>query len=97
MPKGTGPSSFVHSDLLEMAVDFFTDSKYMALEFAPVGPEESLNSFIEVSNPKIGHFKIEFEVEYDEWVTEKGLYDVIVKWRYADGQKVDKRAAGQHS
>lgn len=83
MSKGEGPP-YPHSDLLEMTVDYFTDSKYMMLEFAKVGPEEELNSFIEVSNPKVGHFKIEFEIKYEEWVQEKGLFDVIISWRYAD-------------
>ena len=90
MAKGEGPSKREHSDLLEMTVDFFTDGQYMSLEFYPVGPEEVLNSSIEVHNPKVGHFKIEFEIKYEEWVQEKGLFDVIIKWRYADEPRDDK-------
>ena len=76
-------------DLLEMTVDFFTDSKYMTLEYADAKPDEPLNSFIEVCNPKIGHFKIEFEIAYDEWHDEPGLYDCIVTYRVIEYEQQD--------
>jgi hypothetical protein len=81
----------VRRDLLEMTVDYFTDSQYMSLEYADAKEGEELNSWIEVNNPKIGHFKIEFEIEYAEWHSEPGLFDCIVNYRVIEYEPRDNK------
>jgi hypothetical protein len=74
-------------DLLEMTVDYLTDSRYARLRMKDAPEGVVLESWLEIKAPDLGHFRIEFELDYNEYRSSYDLADLVVWWRVIECKK----------